>query len=276
MSPTGLFLAATLVLTIAAEVRADSLCGNGALDSGESCDPPGTFTCPTGSPTGSFLVCGEDCTCPAQVLDKFRCYGARGHSFPSLSVALVDELVTSQAKIVRPQHFCNPADKDGEGVIDPTAHLTCYQIKELKFARREAVVRDQFGEHTLTYIKPKFLCAPSKRNGVPSALNMDHFKCYKARSKEKVVKRTATIEDDDGNAVVTILKPAQLCNPVDKNGEGIKNNTRHLLCYAVKASKKQPKHAKQAGLYVNNQFGPGRLDTKKEETVCLPALKELF
>lgn len=39
------------------------LCGNGAIDAGEECDPPGSITCPPGSPAGAFLACNAECTC---------------------------------------------------------------------------------------------------------------------------------------------------------------------------------------------------------------------
>jgi hypothetical protein len=39
------------------------LCGNGVLDGSEECDPPGSITCPAGSPGGAFLPCNANCTC---------------------------------------------------------------------------------------------------------------------------------------------------------------------------------------------------------------------
>jgi len=39
-------------------------CGNAILEPPEQCDPPGSITCPPGSPAGAFLPCNPDCTCP--------------------------------------------------------------------------------------------------------------------------------------------------------------------------------------------------------------------
>jgi hypothetical protein len=43
---------------------AQSSCGNAFLEPPEECDPPGSITCPPGSPLGAFLPCNPDCTCP--------------------------------------------------------------------------------------------------------------------------------------------------------------------------------------------------------------------
>jgi hypothetical protein len=61
--------------------------------------------------------------------------------------------------VVRPEAFCNPVDKDGSGINDPSAHLACYKIRDVrgdefpKFERRRVEVGDQFGTHTLL-LKP--------------------------------------------------------------------------------------------------------------------------
>jgi hypothetical protein len=53
-------------------------CGNGVVDPGEECDPPGAPRCPDpSSPTGAFLECSPRCTCPLPcgITPDFQCAG---------------------------------------------------------------------------------------------------------------------------------------------------------------------------------------------------------
>jgi hypothetical protein len=70
-------------------------------------------------------------------------------------------------------------------------------------------------------------------------------------------------------------KPRKLCLPVDKNGEGILDAGRFLVCYALKREKGTRPHEKRVGVFVANQFGAGRLDTRKEELLCVPSAASL-
>jgi len=74
-SPAGAFLGCnadctcpplptTTTTTTVTTTTVPGLCGNGLLDPGETCDPPGSITCPPGSPANAFLACNDDCTCP--------------------------------------------------------------------------------------------------------------------------------------------------------------------------------------------------------------------
>jgi len=81
---------------------------------------------------------------------------------------------------------------------------------------------------------------------------------------------------------------------VNKNGEGIKNEAAHLMCYQAKPASGEPKHEKVLGIHVNNlsaclpervrsqsgnaqagQFGSEQVDTIKEDELCVPATKTL-
>jgi len=70
-----------------------------------------------------------------------------------------------------------------------------------------------------------------------------------------------------------VKKPRYLCNPVNKNNEGIHNSVSHLMCYQIKQVKGDPKFVKVVGVFVNNQFGPEQLDVKAPAELCVPALK---
>ncbi len=62
-------------------------------------------------------------------LDHFKCYKAKSR-FPNKVVELVDQFGPATVIVQRPERLCNPVDKNGEGINDPTAHLTCYKAKD--------------------------------------------------------------------------------------------------------------------------------------------------
>ena len=65
-----------------------------------------------------------------------------------------------------------------------------------------------------------------------------------------------------------------LCNPVDKNGEGISDATAHLVCYSIKdvAKPKQPKFVARS-VQADNQFGSLQLKATKSSSLCVPSEK---
>jgi Laminin G domain. len=94
------------------------------------------------------------------VLDHFKCYKAEGNPL-NMAVDLQDQFgVESGVLVQEPQLFCNPVDKNGEGIRNPAAHLTCYKIKADR-EKRDVVATNQFGEQSLEVKKPELLCVPS-------------------------------------------------------------------------------------------------------------------
>lgn len=64
-APPATTTTTTLAPTTTTTTTPPSSCGNGIVDAGESCDPPGALQCPDpGSPNGSFVACSASCTCP--------------------------------------------------------------------------------------------------------------------------------------------------------------------------------------------------------------------
>jgi endonuclease/exonuclease/phosphatase family metal-dependent hydrolase len=229
--------------------------------------------------------------------DHFLCYKAKttkgAAKLPKGTQATLSDqfeaVVLSDVK--RKEGLCNPADKNGEGIVDADTHLTAYQIKAAAGAtmhvrRTDITVANQFGEIRLDTIKEDRLLVPAAKSvdgpvtAPDNALHdVDHYKCYKTkvtRGTSKFPKKVQASVDDQFTQQATILdvkKPQLLCNPVDKNGEGIKNGDGHLLCYQVKPAKGEPKHPKLTGVRTADQFIEDRVDTIKEEFLCVPSLK---
>jgi hypothetical protein len=280
------------------------VCGGGACTPGPSpCDDDNPCTDDSCGSAGGGFVCdntpntapcddGEDCTVgdvcdggscvPGPVVDvlgcndHYKCYKVTNEPFAQRPVTLVDQFGTTSATVIRPTRFCNPADKNSGGILDPTAHLMCYQLRESGFARRTVVVRNQFGDQTVTVVKPETLCNPAEKNGVPfgnaNGASLDHFKCYRIRAKGFTT-RTVTLTDQFETRTDTVLKPRLLCNPVDKNGEGIPNPALHLTCYTLKAAPFTPQP-----VVVEDQFGaqsgqPFAGECSRRAQICLPSLK---
>jgi hypothetical protein len=200
--------------------------------------------------------------------------------FEEREVKLQDQFETKRTRVIKPLELCNPAKKNEEGVEDPTAHLTCYQIKDVKkqgkFVKHGVIVRNQFGEtQPFSVIAPLTLCAPSEKNRIPSALQLDHYKCYAVkipRRASKFEEKGVRLEDQFETKETKVIKPVALCTPVNKKEEGILDERNHLTCYQIKDVRRQNGFEKQS-VSVHNQFGDGSLDIVKPDTLCVPSEK---
>jgi hypothetical protein len=100
------------------------------------------------------------CKAPTATLDHFQCYKTKGQA-PYVAVDLEDQFgLLAGVFVEQPEYFCNPVDKNGEGIRRPSEHLTCYKIRAEK-EKRDLLVENQFGEQTLEIQKPELLCVPS-------------------------------------------------------------------------------------------------------------------
>jgi hypothetical protein len=261
---------------------------------------PADVLLPDGTPCNDGSACtGPDqCTagaCSGEVnadscADDFLCYKVKAPPVAPMTVSLADQFETGTATVKKLRHLCTPGDKNAEGVFDTTTHLVSYQIKpDVRHVRRTNIlVENQIGSLRLDTTKTDLLLVPSNKNLTAdppapniSLINVDHYKCYKVKvtpGTPRLAKGiTVSVEDQFNNPakVFTLKKPKHLCNPVDKNGEGIKNPDAHLLCYGVKGVSGQPKHVRQSGVHINNQIGVSIFGTTKEAELCIPSIKTL-
>jgi hypothetical protein len=79
------------------------------------------------------------------------------------------------------------------------------------------------------------------------------------------------LKDQFGASDARVVKPAYLCNPVQKNDQPIKDERTHLVCYQIIG----PKPANKA-VRVVNQFGNQPLKVTSAQLQCVPSLKEVL
>jgi len=193
--------------------------------------------------------------------------------FALRTVTAQDQYGTLSLPLRFPHRLCAPADKNGEGIVDPTEHLTGY-ITKAKFTKRlNQTVVDQFGTLHLDVVRPELFMVPSAKNGVPlTPPPGDHFTCYKvkrSRGTSKFVPTTVNVVDQFESVTETLLKPFRLCAPANKNNEDptAPAHPVHLLCYKSKST---------AGfgtldVTVSNQFGPDQLTLIHRRELCVPS-----
>jgi hypothetical protein len=246
-------------------------CGDNTVSAGEDCDPPGSLTCP-----GS-TACGVDCTCAtAPPPDHFQCYEVKPSTFSTAPVTVTDQFGTLTGDLRFPHRLCNPTDKNGEGITDPTDHLVGYGAKYSHTFTKQLnqMLVDQFGTLFVDVTRPDLLMVPSSKDGVPQQPPLDHFQCYKvkrSRGTPKFVKRTVTIANQFETTTLLLKGPYRLCAPADKNGEDptAPDHPDHLTCYKTKGGRfTGSTHT------ISNQFDANDvLQVIHRRELCVPSLK---
>jgi hypothetical protein len=120
---------------------------------------------------------------PTGDLDHFKCYKIKVSPgtprFPKgVAVSLADQFTGTPKSFLlkKPRHLCNPVDKDGGGINNPSAHLLCYKAKGSipKHMRRIGVhVHGQFGVEIVDTVKEDEVCIPSAKSLSPSGAFLD-------------------------------------------------------------------------------------------------------
>lgn len=107
----------------------------------------------------------------------------------------------------------------------------------------------------------------------PPMAQANHFKCYQVLDWGDYQPRRAQLKDQFGQSVARVLEPFQLCNPVDKNGEGIPDKDYHLVCYRIQDDPTGP-YQRVKEVQVKDQFYKGPLWVGMSDMVCVPAMKQ--
>lgn len=122
-------------------------------------------------PAEELLVPTRKLIGPAQgqpSIDHFTCYHATGHSLDRIVTVKDQFLPAAVTRVVRePFLFCNPADKNDEGVLNVEDHLACFRTEPPGLPVGQVPVQNQFspvGGPTILQVLEDFgLCVPSKK-----------------------------------------------------------------------------------------------------------------
>jgi hypothetical protein len=215
---------------------------------------------------------------PVAALDHFTCYQTVRNSrtqvlqLPaSLSLADAFETVIASPTGRAANFLCAPTDKNGEGIQDPGAHLACYKmryVRQPRFQARSVTVANQFEQGTLEVVRRGRLCVPTIKNDEPSALAIDHFKCYAVRAAALAPPVPVTLADQFGARTGLATRAIEWCQAVSKNGEPILAPDARLTCY--KLADLTPAFA-PIPASIDNQFGPDQaVRVRKLAELCVP------
>ena len=99
------------------------------------------------------------------VLDHFKLFKVDDARELELVVDLVDQFGEQiGVKVEEAEFFGNPVDKNGEGISNENAHLTCYKIEDDgNDEERVLEIENQFGLQTLEIKEAKLLCVPTEK-----------------------------------------------------------------------------------------------------------------
>jgi hypothetical protein len=160
-------------------------------------------------------------------------------------------------------------------------HFTCYRTTSAGFAPVGGVsLVDHYGASTVEVRKPKFLCAPTDKNGEdPSApSHPDHLEDYQIkRSTPFVAVRNQAVVDQFGTQTLDVRKPLTLQVPTAKSRTAsppapVTPAVDHFQCYAVRRSRGSAKFTPRT-VTLEDQFGAMTVEVKKPRRLCAPVDK---
>lgn len=100
----------------------------------------------------------------------------------------------------------------------------------------------------------------------------NHFKCYQILDWTEWKPIKVELKDQFGTSIAVAVEPRLLCNPVDKNGEGIPAPESHLVCYEIQDDPQGPTERVKE-VMIGNQFQQGPLWVGSASLLCVPSDK---
>lgn len=223
----------------------------------------------------------------AVAADPYQCWQAREtpgtNRFVPRTVALTDTFGTFSTRLTRTRGLCNPASVDAAPLDDPTAHLACYDARDDRyltghFATQYAQIANALGTQTIAIQKPQQLCVPTAMGvapapPAPSPLDLDAYRCYKAKAVPGFPAPEVALGVVDGFAdrAVTTRLTFRFCTPAAVGDGGLLHPSQHLACYRFADTTGTPL-GENVAVGTENRFGTLALTarTAASRFLCMP------
>jgi len=112
----------------------------------------------------------------------------------------------------------------------------------------------------------------SRVEGGKQEFSTDHFMCYELRRQPRFAGRSGdSLADQFGPSTVDVRDRKRLCNPADKNDEGILHPSEHLVAYTIRQT--APDFDTIRDIRLVNQFGEIEVDLARPDYLMVPSLK---
>ncbi len=212
-------------------------------------------------------------------LRSFQCYAVQQGPFTTIpDVQLADQFGSGMIDLRRTRRLCAPADVGGTdpGAPSDARHLLGYNLhgRAPRFQPvKHVAITNVFGTIDADVLRPVLLYTPTRKSleadpGPPPA-DLDHFQCYAVEGARQRASDLAVV-DQFGNLSVDVKKPLWLCAPADKNGGGIVDGSRGLMCYRVR-NRRPPQFPGRDPVFVHDQFGPREVRMQRPTELCIPS-----
>jgi photosystem II stability/assembly factor-like uncharacterized protein len=204
-------------------------------------------------------------------VNHFRCFRAKAKGFSKQTVTLTDRFGTATTVAARVVRYCAPTDPMGEGIVDATAHLVCYKIKNGGFAPQQVYFLSQRIDGYRAYYAQKAdtLCLPATV-GVPAAAPRDAYRCV-AGAHWRSDDIDFTIADSLGSQLIRKHTLGLVCGPTDLDGAGenrIEDDV-DLRCDRIKGKG----GLNATTVTTTDRFGTLTLRLNPSDSHCFPALE---
>ena len=116
-------------------------------------------------PTTKSLDAPPDLLDPFFV-DHFKCYRIAYAKYRASGIQITDQFGDLTIDIKKPVHLCLAAEKNGEGIFDPSQTLMCYLVRGIQppAAPAQVMTNNQFGPDAFPFYGPREFCVPSVLN----------------------------------------------------------------------------------------------------------------